>query len=455
MSNDPEEVEFFPTAPHSREAEDAVCGSVLINPGCLVELSSFLQAEDFYIHRNRFIWETFIELQEKRSAIDYLTVVNQLDANGKLDEIGGSAYLTSLINQVPSSLNAESYGRVVESNAIRRKLLEIANLQAQMAYNEGMAVSDALDASVSQILSIRERSASDKHMRTLGESLSESYDRVFDIVQNGRPLSIPSGLLDIDRILHGFHNEKFYIIATRPGLGKSALLQTIAAHVSGNLKKNVGIFSIEMDNIEVANRLISIHTRILKSFHLNDGQLLEQEWPVFTHAVEEMADWPMWIDDTPAITPERIFAKSRKMHQLGKLDLLMVDYIQIMGISEKFGSKLRNREQEVSHMARMMKFISRELKIPVIAAAQVNRSVDARADHRLVLSDLRESGSLEQEADVVMFLQPPKEETAVERDIEVTKHRGGPLGRVQLLFRGEFTGFYNLRKEDDRRNWWE
>lgn len=449
------EAEITSTIPHSREAEEAVCGSVLINPDCLPQIIPYLQREDFYIHRHGFIWDAFIQLYEKRLPLDLLTVANELREMSHLEDIGGSAYLTSLIAQVPSSLNAEAYARVVESHSIRRQLLAGANMQAQMAHNTDMSISDALDASVSQILSIQQRSAQDGHTKTLGQALSISYDRLEEISRNGKPLSIPTGLLDLDRILHGLHDEKLYLIATRPGLGKSALIQTIGAHAAGRLKKNVGLFSIEMDNVEVANREISIYTRQLQSFNLNDGRLAEQDWPVLTNAIEEMADWPMWIDDTPAITPERIFAKARRMKQMGHLDLLMVDYIQIMGISEKFGSKIRNREQEVSHMARMMKFISRELKIPVLCAAQVNRAVDARSDHRLVLSDLRESGSLEQEADVVMFLQPPKEENDPQRDVEVAKHRGGPLGKAQLLFQGEFTGFYNLRREDDRRNWWE
>ena len=448
-----------PAVPHSREAEEGVVGSVLINPDVYYDVARFLVADDFYIHRNKWIWEAFGRLHEQRIPVDLLTLAEELDRASQLTDAGGPAYLMSLINQVPSSLNAESYGRIIEAHSIRRALIANANEQATRAYNEELPISELLDGSVSRVLSLQQRTVSDNRMVTMREGLSILYDRIDDIAKNGKPESIPTHFYDLDKILHGLHKQKLYIVATRPGLGKSALLTSIAGAVANIDKKHVAIFSLEMENIELITRLMSIHKR-LSSRNIADGRLADSEWPIFTSGVEEMGSWPIVVDDTPSITPESLFAKARRLKQKGELDLLIVDYIQIMGIADKWGyNKNRNREQEVSHMARMLKFIARELNIPVLAAAQVNRAVDARAEKKLFLSDLRESGSLEQEADAVIFLQPPSKDAEAQkesaRDVEVAKQRNGPIGTCQLLFRGEYTGFYNLRRENDSKNWWD
>lgn len=445
--------------PHSRWAEEAVIGSVLINMDVYADCAAIMTAEDLYIHRNRWIWDVFEALNESRYPIDILTVSEELEKRGQLNEIGGPAYLTSLVTQVPTSANAEKYAGIVVEMSTRRRTIEAANLLAAGAYNRKVEIAKTLDSASAHVLTLQTRAVKDTNMMTLGDALSVQYDRMNDIAKNGKPQSIPTGYYDLDKLLHGLHPQDLLIIATRPGKGKSALLQSISVNVSKNEKLAVGIFSLEMTSVQTANRMMAMHAK-LQANDLRDGILKDSEWPVFTNAFEEMSAWRVTIDDTPAITPERLYAKARRLRERGELDLLMVDYIQIMGLSEKWGyNKNRNREQEVSHMARTLKFIARSLDIPVIAAAQVNRAVDARADKRLVLSDLRESGSLEQEADVVIFIQPgkddqPKTENQI-IDIEVAKHRNGPLGLVQLLFESEHTGFRNLRKDDDRRNWWE
>lgn len=445
--------------PHSREAEEAVLGSVFINRDVYADCAAIVTDEDFYIHRNKWIWEVFGVLNDERKPIDLLTVSDELERRGQLAEVGGAAYLTALVNQVPSSLDADHYAQIVAEMSTRRKTIEAANLLAAGAYNRKVEIAKTLDSASAQVLTLQTRTVRDTNMMSLGDALSIQYDRMNEIAQNGKPLSIPTGYYDLDRILHGLHPQDLLIIATRPGKGKSALLQSIASKISSKQKKAVAIFSLEMTAVQTANRMMAMHAK-LQANDLRDGILKDSEWPIFTNAFEEMSAWRVTIDDTPSITPERLYAKARRLRENGKLDVLMVDYIQIMGVSEKFGyNKNRNREQEVSHMARTLKFIARDLDIPVLAAAQVSRAVDARADKKLVLSDLRESGSLEQEADVVIFIQPgkddkPKIENAI-IDIDVSKHRNGPVGSCQLLFESEHTGFQNLRKQDDRRNWWE
>lgn len=445
--------------PHSRWAEEAVIGSVLTDPDVYVDCAAIATHEDFYIHRNKWVWEVFGILNDNRQPIDVLTVTEELEKRGQLEEVGGAAYLTMLINQVPTSSNAEKYAGIVVEMSTRRKTIEAANLLAAGAYDRKVDISQTLDSASAHVLNLQTRAVKDTNMMSLGDALSIQYDRMDEIAKYGKPLSIPTGFYDLDRVLHGLHDQDLLIVATRPGKGKSALLQSIAVNVSGKQKKATGIFSLEMTAVQTANRMVAMHAK-LQANDLRDGILKEHEWPVFTNAFEEMSRWSVTIDDTPAITPERLYAKARRLRERGMLDLLMVDYIQIMGVSEKFGyNKNRNREQEVSHMARTLKFIARDLNIPVIAAAQVNRLSEQRADKRLMLSDLRESGSLEQEADVVIFIQPGKEDQPKAQnqiiDIEVAKHRSGPLGTVQLLFESEHTGFQNLRKQDDRRNWWE
>lgn len=445
--------------PHSREAEEAVLGSILINFEVFADVSAFLSADDFYIFRHKMIWDAMESLHSKKIPMDLLTISTELEESGVLQEVGGPAYLTSLVNQVPTSLNAEAYGHIVEGFSVRRKMIEAANNLAKAAYmDKGKPVAELLDAASAQLLNLQTRSVQDKQSMTLGEALGVQYDRMQTIAEHGRPLSIPTGFYDLDQYLHGLHNQDFILVATLPGKGKSALLQSMAVMIAKDHGKAVGIFSPEMTAVQVANRMISIHKR-MHGNDLRDGLLTAEEWATFVHGMDEMSGWNVTIDETPAITPERLFAKARRLRERGLLDVLMVDYVQIMGVSEKFGyGKNRNREQEVSHMARLLKYTARELDIPVIAAAQVNRAVAARADKRLGITDLRESGALEQEADVICFIQPEKEEVKAPSkivDVEIAKQRNGPVGTVQMLFEGEFTGFRNLRKEDERRNWWE
>jgi replicative DNA helicase len=432
-----------PTIPHSREAEEAVVGAVLINPEVYYDVAQFLQADDFYIHRHKWIWEAFTSLHEQRIPIDLLTLTEELDRKGQLAEIGGPAYLTALVNQVPSSLNAESYGRIVEGHAVRRKMINAANSIASLAYNESSTVDNVMDEAEKAVFNVSERRL--KHdvepirrvMSVVYEEVGERYGRSEEI------FGVPTGFIDLDRLLGGLQASDLLIIAGRPGQGKSGFLLSVAKNASLIHKKHVAIFSLEMSNEQVAERLISQETGI-DSQRLRTGKLNEDEWPKFTHAIEVLSDTQIYLDDTPAITPLQLRTKCRRLHMEYGLDLVIVDYLQLMGGD----TRTDNRVQEVSYISRNLKVLARELNVPVLAAAQLSRAVEQRSDKKPVLSDLRESGSLEQDADIVMFIYRPDqyEKDTVKQNVAeiiVAKHRNGPVDTIELVFRNALAKFEN------------
>lgn len=441
-----------PTIPHSREAEEAVVGAVLINPEAYYDVAQFLAADDFYIHRHKWIWEAFTRLHEQRIPTDLLTLSEELDRMGQLQEIGGSAYLTSLINQVPSSLNAESYGRIVEGHSIRRKMINAANKIASLAYSEENVIDTVMNEAEKAVFNVSERRL--KHdLQPISSVLSDYYDRIDELAK--RPddiMGVPTGFIDLDRMLNGLNPSDLLIIAGRPGQGKTGFLLSIAKNAALTHKKKVAIFSLEMSNEQVVQRLISNETGI-DSQRLRSGKLTEQEWPLFTHSIEVFSDTKLFLDDTPAITPMQLRTKCRRLHMEHGLDLIVVDYLQLMGGD----TRNDNRVQEVSYISRNLKILARELNVPVLTAAQLSRAVEQRTDKRPVLSDLRESGSLEQDADIVMFIYRPDQ---YEKDsdkhnvaeIIIAKHRNGPVGSVELVFRSALTKFENAATKVFRPN---
>jgi replicative DNA helicase len=442
-----------PTAvPHSREAEEAVVGAVFINHEVYYDVAQFLSAEDFYIHRHKWIWEAFNSLHEQRIPIDVLTVADQLERRGQLNEIGGPAYLTSLINQVPSSLNAESYGRIVEGYSIRRKMINAANQIASIAYNERTAVDDVMDEAEKAVFNVSERRL--KHdLVPIKKVASDFYDRIDDLAKRADDIvGVPTGFIDLDRMLTGLQPSDLLIIAGRPGQGKTGFLLSIAKNAGLTHKKHVAIFSLEMSNDQVVQRLISQETGI-DSQRMRTGKLHENEWPLFTHAIEVFSDTHIYLDDTPAITPLQLRTKCRRLHMEFGLDLIIIDYLQLMGGD----NRTDNRVQEVSYISRNLKVLARELNVPVLAAAQLSRAVEQRSDKRPVLSDLRESGSLEQDADIVMFIYRPDqyEKDTVKQNVAeiiIAKHRNGPVGSVELVFRGAQAKFENAATKVFRPN---
>ncbi len=378
-----------PTIPHSREAEEAVVGAVLINPEVYYDVAQFLTADDFYIHRHRWIWEAFQRLHEQRTPTDLLTVSEELDRMGQLAEIGGPAYLTALVNQVPTSLNAESYGRIVEAHSIRRKMLAAANQIATLAYNEATGIESVMTEAEKAVFNVSEKRL--RHdLQPIREVLSNYYDRIDELAKRPEDIhGVPTGFIDLDRMLTGLQPSDLLIIAGRPGQGKSGFLLSVAKNAGLTHKKHVAIFSLEMSNEQVVQRLIAQETGI-DSQRLRTGKLQEDEWPLFTHAIEVFGDTQIFLDDTPAITPLQLRTKCRRLHMEHRIDLIIIDYLQLMGGD----TRTDNRVQEVSYISRNLKILARELNVPVLAAAQLSRAVEQRSDKRPVLSDLRESGCL-------------------------------------------------------------
>jgi replicative DNA helicase len=432
-----------PSIPHNREAEEAVVGAVLINPEVYYDVAQFLQADDFYIHRHKWIWEAFTSLHEQRIPIDLLTINEELDRKGQLSEIGGPAYLTALVNQVPTSLNAESYGHIVESHSIRRKMINAANAIASLAYNEDSTVDNVMDEAEKAVFNVSERRL--RHdLQPISAVLSEYYDRIDDLAKRDEEIfGVPTGFIDLDKMLGGLQSSDLLIIAGRPGQGKTGFLLSVAKNAALTHKKHVAIFSLEMSNEQVVQRLIAQETGI-DSQRMRTGKLQDDEWPKFTHAVEVLSDTHIFLDDTPAITPLQLRTKCRRLHLEHHLDLIIVDYLQLMGGD----TRNENRVQEVSYISRNLKVLARELNVPVLAAAQLSRAVEQRSDKRPVLSDLRESGSLEQDSDIVMFIyRPDQYEKDTDKqnvaEIIIAKHRNGPVGSVELIFRNTLAKFEN------------
>ena len=429
--------------PHSREAEEAVIGSVLINPEAYYDVASFLRADDFYIHRHRWIWETFSRLHERRVPLDFLTVSQELDQQGQLAEVGGPAYLTALVNNVPTSLHAEAYGHIVEETAIRRRMLSAANDIAKLAYQQETSVELVMDEAEKSIFGVSERRTT-RDLRSIREVLSEYYDRIDQLA--GRDLEsmgVPTGFMDLDRLLGGLQPSDLLIVAGRPGSGKTAFMLSAAKNAAQKFKKHVAVFSLEMSSEQLVQRMIAQETGI-DSQRLRTGKLNEDEWPLFTHAIEVLGDTVIFLDDTPALTPLQLRTKCRRLHLEFQLDLILVDYLQLMSS----GVRSENRVQEVSYISRNLKVLARELNVPVLAAAQLSRAVEQRTDKEPVLSDLRESGSLEQDADIVMFIHRPElyEKDTLKQNlaqIKIAKHRNGPVGTIELVFRSQIAKFEN------------
>jgi replicative DNA helicase len=344
---------------------------------------------------------------------------------------------------VPTSLHAEAYGRRVEETSIRRRMLTAANDIAKLAYQESAPVDLVMDEAEKAIFGVSERRMT-RDLQSIQQVLSDYYDRIDQLAsRDEETFGVPTGFIDLDRLLGGLQPSDLLIVAGRPGMGKTAFMLSAAKNAAQTHKKHVAIFSLEMANEQLVQRLIAQETGI-DSQRLRTGKLQEDEWPVFTHAIEVLSDTRIFLDDTPALTPLQLRTKCRRLHMEFQLDLIVVDYLQLMS----GGLRTDNRVQEVSHISRNMKILARELNVPVLAAAQLSRAVEQRADKEPQLSDLRESGSLEQDADIVMFIHRPEmyeKDTAKKNiaQIKIAKHRNGPVGTIELVFRNNLAKFEN------------
>jgi replicative DNA helicase len=435
------------TLPSNRDAEEALIGAVLINQEVFLEVSQFLNSEDFFLVRNQWIWEAFQHLNETRQPIDLVTVVEVLTNRGQIDEIGGQTYLISLINRAPNAYHAESYGKIIEQNAIRRRMLEAANEVARLAYHQDQSIETVIDEAEKAIFNVSQRRIKRDLVR-IKEVIGEYYERIDNIANRPDEIyGVPTGLVDIDELLGGLQKSDFLIVAGRPGMGKTGFLLGTLRNAALVHKKHVAMFSMEMSNEQLLQRLIAMDTRI-DSQRLRSGALNDNEWDIFFQALGPYDQAMIFLDDTPAITPLSLRTKCRRLYNEYGLDLIIVDYLQLM--SGDF--RTDNRVQEVSNISRNLKVLAKELNIPVLAAAQLSRAVERRDDKKPQLSDLRESGSLEQDADIVMFIhRNPLSENQEERnkaEMIVAKHRNGPTHNgIGLVFIDELAKFENAARE--------
>lgn len=430
--------------PHNIEAEEAILGSLLIDPDAIIRVSTFLKPTDFYVERHEWVYESVLDLHERREPADLVTLSDELERRGQLTEIGGAAYLTGLINATPTSIHVEYYARIVERTAVLRRLIEAASKIAQLAYQDTEDADMVVDRAEEIIFAISERRA-DRDLRPIREVLDAFYDRVEYLHQHqGEVIGIPTGLADLDKLLGGLQRSDMVVMAGRPGMGKTSLALSIALQAARQYQKRVAIFSLEMSDEQLVQRLVSAETGI-DSQRLRLGNIKADEWPTFYQAIRLLSETSIFIDDTPAISALELRSKARRLHAEHGLDLLIVDYLQLMS----GGSRSENRQQEISFISRSIKGLARELNIPILALSQLSRQVESRADKHPMLSDLRESGSIEQDADVVLFIYRdevynPDTEFPNIAEIIVGKHRSGPTGIFSVYFKKHLAQFVDL-----------
>ncbi len=432
--------------PHSREAEEATLGSVFINPECYYDLT-YLVPDDFYIHRNKWIWEAFTKLNDSRTPIDLLTTSEELERAGKLEDMGGPAYLTSLINQVPSSINVEYYARIVEGMSSRRKMITAANKIASAAYNEQLTIEEAREIANREITSASEDKR-DNEKDAFKLAMSKVYDRAVnnaERTEKGLPIvtGIKTGLIDLDLQLLGIENEESVLVAARPGQGKTSILFDIARHNALKEQKNVAIFSLEMSDEEVARRFLAQESEV-DSTKIKTGAMEMNEWTRFTAAMELYENsGEIFLSDVRNLTPAALRAKCLKLQRMYGIDLVIVDYLQLMSP----GIRTENRNREVAYISRQIKLLTGELKVPIISAVQMSRGVESRAEKRPVLSDLKDSGDLEQDANTVIFLHHDEYKKDGFTEAIIAKRRDGATGSVNLVYRKQFTKFGDASKK--------
>lgn len=445
MSDQPS---FDPAVPYSQEAEAAVIGAVLTNPNAYFNVAAFLKAEDFFLLRHQWIWHCIERIVERDESFDYLSVAEELRDIGHFDEVGGYAYLLQLVNNTPTSVHADVYGKLVERAAVRRRLLKAAEEIRVLALDEEMPIERVTDEAEQALLHVTDDQIK-RDLVPIRDAISEYFDRIEALMASqDQALGLPSGFRGLDQLLGGMQKSDLLIFAGRPGMGKTSFMLSVALNAA-RFDKNIVIFTMEMGVEQIVQRLLSMETGI-DMHRLRLGNFKQQETTRLFEAMDRLSRFRIFIDDTPALSPLQMRSKCRRMAREHGIDLIMVDYMQLMNAG---GVYENNRVQEISYISRSLKELARELNTPLFSAAQLSRAVEQRQDKRPQLSDLRESGSIEQDADVVMFIYRDEvynEETERKNqaDVIVAKHRNGPTGVVSLYFRKELTQFANLSKTD-------
>ena len=432
--------------PQNIEAEAGVLGSIIIDPETIVQVADFLYAEDFYRYAHRTIYETILRLYEQHQPADFITICDELERINKLDDVGGPSYVTSLINQVPTSGNVEYYGRIVERTAILRRLIHAAGEIAAVAYEEGDA-NIALDKAEQLIFSISQRSAR-ADFSAISELLTDYMNKLEQLHERrGSIVGVPTGFSDLDRMTGGLQRSDLIILAARPAMGKTSLALSLAHNSALKHKQSVAVFSLEMSKEQLVQRLLSMDAGVDQQ-RLRTGWIEDDEWERIIYSMGTLSEATIWIDDTAGISTMEMRSKARRLQAEHGVDLIIVDYLQLMQ-SLPGTARNKNREQEISEISRNLKGLAREINVPVLALAQLSRAVESRSSKIPQLSDLRESGSIEQDSDIVMFIYRddvynPESERKNIADIIIAKHRNGPVGEVSLYFQASQTRFRDL-----------
>ncbi len=431
-------------APHNIEAEEAVLGALIIDPDAILRVSTFLEPGDFFLQRHQWIYEAIRRLHERREPTDLVTLTDELERQGRLADIGGPTVLSDLISATPTSIHVEYYGKIIERTAVLRRLIDGAGKIAQLAYDDMEDVEEIIDRAEAIVFGVSEQRVN-KDLKPIRQAIDAYFDRVEYLSQHqGEIVGIPTNLKDLDKLLGGMQRSDLLILAGRPGMGKTSLALSIALQAARKWDKRIAIFSLEMSDEQLVQRLLSAETGI-DSQRLRLGHIRDDEWPILMQATQLLANTSVFIDDTPAISVMELRTKARRIEAEYGLDLIIVDYLQLM----RGNTRSENRQQEISFISRSLKELARELKVPVLALSQLSRAVESRHDKRPMLSDLRESGSIEQDADVVMFvyrdeIYNPDTEFPNIAEIIVAKHRSGPVGQFQVYFKKELTQFIDL-----------
>mgnify|MGYP004466701265 FL=1 len=443
-------MELGKVPPHDIEAEQAILGSMLTDKDAVISAIEVLKEEDFYREDNKIIYSAIINLYNRAEPIDIITVKNELTSMGKFEQVGGLEYLAELPDKVPTTANAMKYIKIVEEKSTLRNLIKTANEIIDLGYDPTEDVDDIMESSEKKIFNIMQNK-NQKGYTPIKDVLVDSFTQLEELYNKKQHITgVPSGFTELDYKTAGFHGSELILIAARPAMGKTAFALNIATNAAVRANVPVALFSLEMSKEQLVNRILCSEAMV-DSNKVRTGKLEEDDWTKLAGAIGPLSEAEIYIDDTPGISVMEIRAKCRKLKLEKNIGMVVIDYLQLVqGSNKRNGS----REQEISEISRSLKILAKEIGVPVIALSQLSRAVEQRPDHRPMLSDLRESGAIEQDADIVMFLYRDDyyNEDSEKKDIAeviLAKHRGGSTGTVELLWLGSYTKFVNLERRFD------
>ena len=436
--------------PHDLEAEQAVLGSMLTDKDSVIAAMEVLKEEDFYREDNRTIYSAITNLYNRGEPIDIITIKDELVSLGKFDAIGGLEYLAELPEKVPTTANVDKYIKIVEEKSMLRTLIKTANELIVLGYDQTEDVEAVMDVAEKKIFNVMQRK-NQKGYTSMKDILVDSFTQLEELYNRKQHITgVPTGFADLDYKTAGLHNSDLILVAARPAMGKSAFALNIASYAAVKAKIPVAIFSLEMSKEQMGNRILCSEAMV-DSNKVRTGKIEDEDWAKLAMASGELSESQIFIDDTPGISVMEIRAKCRKLKLEKNIGLVVIDYLQLVQGSNKKGG---SREQEISEISRSLKILAKEINVPVIALSQLSRAPEQRPDHRPMLSDLRESGAIEQDADIVMFLYRDDyyNEDSEKKNIAeviIAKHRAGSTGTVELLWLGNYTKFANIEKYRD------